>query len=103
MPTDTPSRESSPSLRWLLIVIIAAGVGFAGVRGPYRSLAPRETHQGVAWDFGLVFSLSRAWIFGANPYELDGVSRAWRSSNGDPDADPAIRRSVGILVYPPST
>lgn len=55
------------------------------------------------WDFGLVYSLSRAWIIGANPYEMDGVSRAWASSNGHPDGDPSLRRSAGILVYPPTT
>jgi hypothetical protein len=55
------------------------------------------------WDFGLVYSLSRAWILGANPYEMEGVSRAWASSNGEADGDPALRRSAGILVYPPTT
>jgi hypothetical protein len=95
--------QARPALRWVLIVLLAFGIGFSGWRGPYRSLVPKESHQGVAWDFGLVYSLSRAWIIGTNPYELSGVSQAWLSSSGDPDADPSIRRSAGILVYPPTT
>src|ERR1044071_2848276 len=106
MPHEAPEpggTQRRGPLRLLLIALLAAGIGFSGWRGPYRSLVPREVQNGVAWDFGLVFSLSRAWIIGANPYELDGVSRAWKSSNGPPDADPSIRRSAGILVYPPTT
>lgn len=90
-------------MRLVLIAAIVAGVSVLGWRGVYRAVAPPQPHGGMHWDFGLVYSLSRAWIIGANPYEMEGVSRAWASSNGDPDGDPALRRSAGILVYPPTT
>ncbi len=89
-------------IRFLLIAVFAAGVLVTGWRGPYRSVS-QQSHQGLAWDFGLVYSLTRAWVIGANPYEMEGVSRAWLSSDGPRDADPSLRRSPGILVYPPTT
>ena len=90
-------------LRLAFIALFAAGVLFNGYRGPYRALFPPHVHEGLNWDFGLVYSLSRAWIIGANPYELEGVSRAWASSDGSPLGNPAPLRHAGILLYPPTT
>jgi hypothetical protein len=66
-------------------------------------LNPGGVAAGIRWDFALVYSLSRAWLIGADPYELEGVSRAWHSSDGPPLADPSLNRTQGILVYPPTT
>ncbi len=98
-------RSASAERRWTwaLILVFAAGVLVTGYRGPYRALFASNPAAGVRWDFGLVYSLSRAWAIGANPYEMEGVSRAWLSSDGPPLADPSINRSQGILVYPPTT
>ena len=67
-------------------------------RGPWRALA----EHGVHWDGGLVYSLSRAWLLGINPYEAEGVGRAWLDGGGPPAATPQDR-GAGILLYPPST
>lgn len=65
-------------------------------RGPVHAV-----RHGGNYDFVLVYSASRAWIHGGNPYEPEAVSRAWATSGGPADRDPMLVRGAGTLVYPP--
>jgi hypothetical protein len=94
--------------RALLVVLLAVGLLQFAYRGPWRALSgyrgpgTAPDHPGVRWDGGLVYSMSRAWLMGENPYEPEGVIWAWLQGGGSGDESP-LRDRPGCLLYPPTT
>jgi hypothetical protein len=89
--------EQRRMLRPLLIAAMAVGVAWFAWRGPVRAL-----QEGGLYDFKLIYSGARAWLLGANPYDLESVVGAWIGAGGAAD-DPALDRPVSSLVYAPPT
>jgi hypothetical protein len=96
-PGDQQAAGRSP--RWVTIglcILLAVGSAVFLARGTVRALGP-----GGNYDFLLIYSASRAWLQGENPYEKDAVTRAWMNSGGPAERDPMIARGPTTLVYPP--
>jgi len=53
-------------------------------------------------DFVLVYSASRAWVTGANPYDLQDIARVWTEAGG-PESRGPMTRVFPHLIYPPTT
>lgn len=82
--------------RTLGLVVLALCAAVFVYRGPYRSLASG------GYDFDLVYTATRTWLRGANPYDAAHISDTWYRLGNNPVADPAVRGSA-VLLYPPST
>lgn len=90
--STTPPR---PWLRPALhLLLLAASLLFI-IRGPVAAV-----RTGGNYDFTLIYSSSRAWVEGLNPYLASNVSKAWLSSHGPADLDPTLVRGSATLVYP---
>ncbi len=93
-------QNKSRALTGLLVVMLLMGCVLFAWRGPIRALS-----AGGNYDFLLVYSASRAWLHGENPYEREAVTRAWMTSGGPEARDPMFPRGTrdsSTLVYPPS-
>src|SRR5678815_3103692 len=91
---ETSSIRSRAS--WaLLIAALIGSLALFIVRGPVY-----ETSSGL--DFILLYSASRAWVHGENPYDNEVVKRVWTESGGPAERGPGIRQEPS-LIYPPPT
>jgi hypothetical protein len=67
--------------------------------------APPVQREAFFFDFSNVYSASRAWLAGQNPYDIDAVHRAWDQSH--PGRFLGKHEAVGLrdwaAVHPPST
>lgn len=66
----------------------------------YRGLVPGSLV--AADDFRVVYSSSRAWLYGVNPYEASRLDQIWSVARGESEHRPSIRGSRDLL-YPPPT
>jgi hypothetical protein len=83
---------------WIIVLSLLALVQFQHRTPPVKTDA-------FFFDFSDVYSASRAWLHGQNPYDLRDVYRAWNTTNhnrylGTLDA---IRMHNWAAVYPPSS
>ena len=53
----------------------------------------------LLWDFGSVYSAARAWIGGADPYDIEQVRQTWRAT----EVRPEYTAEFWSAVYPPPT
>jgi hypothetical protein len=89
-------RHRRPKVPMLLVLVIAALAAVVFLwRGPYRGMSNPS-------DFVLIYSPARAWLTGANPYDMEQVDRAWLDAGG-PLGHAPTRRTAPNLLYPPST
>lgn len=87
-------------VRRLLVVLL---LGSAIAQLAHRS--PPVKKDSFLFDFSNVYSASRAWLAGTNPYRIQSVYAAWRSSAHGPhlgSPDPHAMRNWAA-VYPPSS
>lgn len=77
------------------MALVAFSAAVFLVRGPLHGVQH-------AADYMLIYSPARAWITGANPYDLEQVDQAWMSAGGAYEQRPSVRVTAGLL-YPPST
>ena len=95
-----PSGPESSSIRsrltWALLILALIGASALFiVRGPVY-----EVRSGL--DFILLYSASRAWVHGENPYDDQAVKQIWAQSGGPADRGPGSREAPS-LIYPPPT
>jgi hypothetical protein len=77
----------------LLIVVILAAAGELGVRGFRRALSDMQ-------DFAVIYSSTRAFETGKNPYDNAAMREAWLEANHEKTADPGPQ---DLALYPPAT
>lgn len=82
-------------MRLALVALVAFSAGVFFVRGPLHGIQH-------AADYMLIYSPARAWITGANPYDIQQVDQAWIDAGGLYEQRPSVRVTAGLL-YPPST
>jgi len=85
---------------WTYIFILLL---FAAAQIAHRT--PPVRHDSFFFDFSNVYSASRAWLNGQNPYNINDVYTAWAGSNHGRylgTDDPAGMRTWAA-VYPPSS
>ncbi len=93
MDTD-PARALSPAWWVAAALAVAAAAAFGyGVR--------RSQWAGAGGDFTTVYTASRAWAKGENPYDADLLVRAWFAARGSRSVIPNVRHTPS--VYPPGT
>ncbi|HEY7086557.1 MAG TPA: glycosyltransferase family 87 protein [Tepidisphaeraceae bacterium] len=80
--------------RFLGIAFLIAALAQLGVRGMQR-----VRHDIPLWDFVSVYSASRTWIHGEDPYDLTNVIATWHTSGMWSDRDV----SYFATVYPPTS
>jgi len=66
----------------------------------YRGLMPSQIS--AADDFQVIYSSSRAWLYGVNPYEADRLDALWLAARGPRMHRPSERGSRDLLYPPPS-
>ena len=66
----------------------------------YRGLVPGTIT--ASDDFRVIYSSSRAWLYGTNPYDAEHLDALWRLARGSLDKLPSERGSQDLL-YPPPT
>ena len=76
----------------LLILLILAAAGELGLRGVRRAL----TDMG---DFAVMYTSTRAFNAGANPYEPAAIRAAWLEANHNRPTNPP----EDLALYPPTT
>jgi len=86
-------NNSPPRLIVSSALLLAAGAFFF-FRGPYRELRDSQ-------DFALVYSASRCWVAGLDPYQQENIDREYRLAGGDPTVAPNPASTPS--VYPPDT
>ncbi len=83
--------------RWigwtLLIVLILAAAGELTIRGFGRALYDLQ-------DFGVIYSSTRAFVTGHNPYDSAAMQAEWSEANHKRPNGPA---PVDLALYPPPT
>ena len=89
-PTAVSLRTSFPRVGWVALgLLLALALAVFGWRGVARAV------RGTV-DFPTFYGGARAWLNGANPYDLDTVRDAYASGRGDP-------REVNWFIYPPQS
>jgi len=78
LPTATKS-SSEPRRNWnhLLWPLLLAAVTLFAVRGLYRGVRPHLTN-----DFFSVYSISKAWVAGKEPYSTPVIVRTFQDASG---------------------
>jgi hypothetical protein len=102
-PINTTKLSRIPALlcsQWTCIVILLAA---AAAQMLHRS--PPVQRGAFFCDFSNVYSASRAWLHGDNPYSIHQVYRAWQTSNHGPYLGSADEGGLRMwaAVHPPST
>ncbi len=92
----TPTSPRAPRRTGLLAALVLLAAAFMVVRGPVRSW------QAIN-DFGLLYSASRAWLLGDNPYDASTQLRVWTEA-ARLDAPPhTVNAELFDALYPPVT
>jgi hypothetical protein len=96
--TQSQTSLQNSSLRqrigWtLLIVLILAAVGELGFRGFRRALSDMQ-------DFAVIYSSTRAFETGKNPYDGSAMRVAWLEASHNRPGDP---NPEDLALYPPTT
>jgi len=94
-PLNSPSSQS----RSWVTAIVATLVVLSAAWFTWRAVIDDEPGR---LDFVLVYSASRAWVTGANPYDLPDIARVWTESGGPEERGP-MSRVFPHLIYPPPT
>lgn len=98
MTTQSQTSVRNSSLRqrigWtLLIVLILAAAGELGLRGFRRALSDMQ-------DFAVIYSSTRAFETGKNPYDPSAMRVAWLEASNNQPGDP---NPEDLALYPPTT
>jgi len=89
-----PGSSLGRRIGWtLLIVLILAAAGELTVRGFGRALTDLQ-------DFGVIYSSTRAFVTGQNPYDSAAMQAAWSEANHNRPNGPA---PIDLALYPPPT
>jgi hypothetical protein len=86
--------DNSPSRLIVGSALLLAAGAFFFLRGPYRELRDSA-------DFASVYSASRCWIAGLDPYQQANIDREYRRAGGDQTVAPNPTSTPS--VYPPDT
>jgi Glycosyltransferase family 87 len=95
-PSQTSPRDLSwcRSIGWtLLIVLILAAAGELAFRGFRRALSDMQ-------DFAVIYSSTRAFETGRNPYDGPAMRAAWLEATHN---QPGDRTPDDLALYPPTT
>jgi Glycosyltransferase family 87 len=90
---NLPSSLRQKAVWTLLIVLILAAAGELGFRGFRRALSDMQ-------DFAVIYSSTRAFENGQNPYDSSAMQAAWLQANHHRPTDP---NPVDLALYPPAT
>lgn len=106
-PTGGTSAKP-PIVRTLAILAAVAGAVFFAIRGPLAAMEPAPPRRGGSYDLMWMYSASRAWLQGGNPYTIEGADDAFVSGGGATEMEKKFRpgaREAGRsgLLYPPTT
>ena len=89
-----PLNLSTTLRTTLVLLLLCYGTVIFTVRGVARGARDSS-------DFATLFSATRAWVHGANPYDHANVIHEWHAAGGDDEAIPNKRATPS--VYPPTT
>ncbi len=98
-----PAREGAFGVgRLALVALLAACAALFVYRGLYRA-----AQGGGSYDLVWMYSASRAWATGGNPYDIASADAAFVSGGGPTSAERfrPLERAAGSsgLIYPPTT
>jgi len=98
LSTDSPTSQAVATSHWKVVawsvLVVVSAVLFT-----WRAVLDSEPGR---LDFVLVYSASRAWVTGANPYDVADIAQVWIDAGGPMDRSPTSR-VFPHLIYPPPT
>lgn len=91
---DLPTARCRPHAAWIIAILLLIALVVLADNSPLRSSYVFMS------DFGNIYSASRVWLFGGNPYDMPEVYQAWRQARPTrPMAmpqDPDLRNWISV-------